>query len=59
MMLPPQHLIDHTVRFILLLDFLMATAKILIVENNLNLLATLKYNLLKEGHGVITAADCA
>ena len=37
----------------------MATAKILIVEDDPNLLATLKYNLLKEGYGVVTAADGA
>jgi DNA-binding response OmpR family regulator len=37
----------------------MTTAKILIIEDDLNLLATLKYNLLKEGHGVITVADGA
>lgn len=35
----------------------MAMAKILIVEDDLNLLATLKYNLLKEGYEVITAVD--
>lgn len=36
----------------------MAT-KILIVEDDQNLLATLKYNLLKEGYDVITAVDGA
>jgi DNA-binding response OmpR family regulator len=30
-------------------------AKILIVEDDLNLLSTLKYNLVKEGYDVITA----
>jgi two-component system OmpR family response regulator len=35
----------------------MATTKILIVEDDLNLLATLKYNLLKEGYEVSTAVD--
>ena len=35
----------------------MATAKILIVEDDENLLATLKYNLLKESYDVITAVD--
>jgi DNA-binding response OmpR family regulator len=33
----------------------MTTAKILVVEDDLNLLATLKYNLLKEGYGVVPA----
>ncbi len=32
-------------------------AKILVVEDDLNLLATLKYSLLKEGYEVITAVD--
>jgi len=32
-------------------------AKILVVEDDLNLLATLKYNLVKEGYDVITAVD--
>jgi two-component system OmpR family response regulator len=49
-------LIDLTVKFILLLEINMA-AKILIVEDDLNLLATLKYNLLKEGYDVTTAVD--
>jgi two-component system OmpR family response regulator len=31
--------------------------KILVVEDDINLLETLKYNLTKEGYGVITAAD--
>ena len=31
--------------------------KILVVEDDQNLLATLKYNLQKEGYGVTTAAD--
>lgn len=35
------------------------SAKILIVEDDQNLLATLKYNLLKEGYHVITAVDGA
>jgi two-component system OmpR family response regulator len=34
-------------------------AKILVVEDDLNLLATLKYNFLKEGYDVITAVDGA
>jgi two-component system OmpR family response regulator len=34
-------------------------AKILVVEDDLNLLATLKYNFLKEGYNVITATDGA
>jgi two-component system OmpR family response regulator len=34
-------------------------AKILIVEDDINLLATLKYNLAKEGYEVITAVDGA
>jgi DNA-binding response OmpR family regulator len=37
----------------------MTVAKILIVEDDQNLLATLKYNLLKESYDVITAADGA
>jgi two-component system OmpR family response regulator len=52
-------LIDLPVRFILALEFLMAAAKILVVEDDQNLLATLEYNLIKEGYGVITAADGA
>jgi DNA-binding response OmpR family regulator len=35
----------------------MANSKILIVEDDPNLLATLKYNLANEGYDVITAAD--
>jgi two-component system OmpR family response regulator len=35
----------------------MAGSKILIVEDDLNLMATLKYNLLKEGYSVVTATD--
>jgi two-component system OmpR family response regulator len=34
-------------------------AKILVVEDDLNLLATLKYNLVKEGYDIITAVDGA
>ena len=37
----------------------MAATKILIVEDDQNLLATLKYNLLKESYDVITAVDGA
>jgi two-component system OmpR family response regulator len=37
----------------------MTVAKILIVEDDQNLLTTLKYNLLKESYDVITAADGA
>jgi two-component system OmpR family response regulator len=37
----------------------MAGSKILIVEDDLNLMATLKYNLLKEGYSVVTANDGA
>jgi len=37
----------------------MAAAKILIVEDDQNLLATLKYNLLKESYDVITTVDGA
>ncbi len=37
----------------------MAAARILIVEDDQNLLATLKYNLLKESYDVITAVDGA
>ncbi len=37
----------------------MADSKILIVEDDPNLLATLKYNLVKDGYSVITAADGA
>jgi DNA-binding response OmpR family regulator len=35
----------------------MATAKILVVEDDLNLLATLKYNLRQESYNVVTAID--
>ncbi len=34
-------------------------AKILVVEDDLNLLATLKYNFIKEGYDVVTAVDGA
>jgi two-component system OmpR family response regulator len=37
----------------------MAGSKILIVEDEPNLLATLKYNLIKEGYSVVTADDGA
>ena len=37
----------------------MTAAKILIVEDDQNLLATLKYNLLKESYEVVTAVDGA
>jgi len=37
----------------------MADSKILIVEDDPNLLATLKYNLVRDGYGVVTAADGA
>lgn len=37
----------------------MADSKILIVEDDQNLLATLKYNLYKEGYSVVTAKDGA
>jgi two-component system OmpR family response regulator len=37
----------------------MANSKILVVEDDPNLLATLKYNLASEGYDVITAADGA
>jgi two-component system OmpR family response regulator len=46
------------VRFILPVESPMA-AKILIVEDDQNLLATLKYNLLKESYSVVTAIDGA
>lgn len=51
-------LIDSAVRFILAVEFVMAV-KILIVEDDQNLLATLKYNLIKEGYSVATAVDGA
>jgi DNA-binding response OmpR family regulator len=35
----------------------MAGSKILIVEDDPNLLATLKYNLVKDGYEIVTAAD--
>ena len=35
----------------------MADSRILIVEDDANLLATLKYNLVKDGYEVVTAAD--
>lgn len=37
----------------------MAGVKILIVEDDPNLIATLKYSLLKEGYAVVTANDGA
>ena len=37
----------------------MAHSKILIVEDDQNLMATLEYNLLKEGYSVVTASDGA
>ena len=37
----------------------MSKDKILIVEDDTNLLATLKYNLEKDGYDVITAVDGA
>ncbi len=37
----------------------MADSKILIVEDDPNLLATLKYNLVRDGYGVVAAADGA
>jgi two-component system OmpR family response regulator len=49
-------LIAYTFKVILILEINMAS-KILVVEDDLNLLATLKYNLVKEGYDVITAAD--
>jgi two-component system OmpR family response regulator len=51
-------LIAPTVRFILL-NRENTVAKILVVEDDLNLLATLKYNFIKEGYDVITAVDGA
>jgi two-component system OmpR family response regulator len=51
-------LIGLTFRFILILEIHMAS-KILVVEDDLNLLTTLKYNLVKEGYDVITAVDGA
>lgn len=35
----------------------MTTAKILVAEDDRNLLAALKYNLQKESYDVVTAAD--
>jgi len=52
-----QHLIDPTVRFIL--SFKSQMAKILIVEDDRNLLDTLKYNLRKEGYNAVAAVDGA
>jgi len=52
-----QYLIGHLVRFILSAESQMA--KILIVEDDQNLLATLKYNLRKEGYNTVTAVDGA
>jgi two-component system OmpR family response regulator len=49
-------LIAPAVRFILIPEIGMA-AKILVVEDDLNLLATLKYNFMKEGYDVVTAVD--
>jgi two-component system OmpR family response regulator len=44
--------------FILPVEFLMGT-KILVVEDDPNLLSTLKYNLVKEGYQIVTAVDGA
>jgi two-component system OmpR family response regulator len=52
-----QHLIDHAVSFILTLEFTMAITKILVVEDDPNLLATLRYNLQRESYNVVTAVD--
>jgi len=35
----------------------MATSKVLIIEDDRTLLDVLKYNLVKEGYGVVTAVD--
>lgn len=47
----------HFASFILGLRDLMADIKILIIEDDSNLLATLEYNLQKEGYYTITAVD--
>ncbi len=49
-------MIDRVFGFILPLELM---AKILIVEDDRNLLDTLKYNLRKEGYSVVTAVDGA
>ncbi len=49
-------MIDRVFGFILSLELM---AKILIVEDDRNLLDTLKYNLRKEGYSVVTAVDGA
>jgi two-component system OmpR family response regulator len=53
---PLQHLLERALSFILPLEIM---AKILIVEDDRNLLSTLKYNLQKEGYTTITAVDGA
>ena len=37
----------------------MASSKILVVEDDQTLISALKYNLIKEGYNVVTAADGA
>jgi two-component system OmpR family response regulator len=54
---PVMSLINSTVRFILALEFKVTTSKVMIVEDDRNLLATLEYNLQKEGYKIITAVD--
>ena len=49
-------LIEPIVSYILPVEIMMAV-KIMIVEDDQNMLTTLEYNLLKEGYDVITAVD--
>ena len=53
------HLINVLARSILPEKITMANAKILIVEDDTNLLATLQYNLRRENYNVISAIDGA
>ena len=50
-----EHLPGHSIHSIL--EFMAGNHKILVVEDDRNLLDTLKYNLRKEGYVIITAMD--
>jgi two-component system OmpR family response regulator len=53
------YLIGYLISSILAVRIKMTGNKILVVEDDQNLLATLKYNLLNEGYEVVTAIDGA
>lgn len=48
---------SDTISLILLVVGKMATSKVLIVEDDRTLLDVLRYNLTKEGYGIVTAVD--